>query len=794
MKLELDGSWALYHFDEGDHDFKTPEDLFKAGLSPVTAEVPGNVELDLVRAGQLPEPFYAGNLRLLRELETHEWWLTRTFTSPADLPDKVDLVFDGVDTLATVWVNDMQVGKIDNMFIQQRMDVSSALRRGVENRLTVCIHSAVNAARKYPYDAASMSWEGREEGLFVRKAAHVWGWDIMPRIVSAGIWKPVWLEPVADTAIEDLYFWTRSLTPQGGAVLGVRFQFRTPERLLRGFALRVRGTCGEHAFETCMPVEFLAGGFNIHVPDARLWWPRGYGDPNLYSITTQLLYHDHVVAERVDEVGIRRLVVDRTELAGKPVTLEPAGSSPSRVDSPPDPESHFVFYVNNVAVMVKGTNWVPLDAFHSRDIQRVQAAVELAEDLNCTMIRCWGGNVYESDRFFELCDQKGIMVWQDFAFACSRYPLDAAFLTRVEEEVAAVVKRLRNHASLAIWCGDNEIDMAYLSDGISPEHNRITRTVIPQVVQRHDPYRAFVPSSPYAPPAVIRQADPWRATPEQHLWGPRGYFKSPFYTQHSAHFIGEMGYHGCPNVSSIDRFISPESRWPWRKDGKTVDEWNLHSTYHWDHSANERDRIKLMANQVREWFGEVPEDIDRFAIASQVTQAEAKKFFVESTRMRKWKTTGVLWWNVIDGWPQFSDAIVDYYFGKKLAYHYIWRAQRGVCLMIGEAGSGKILPLVASNDTNLDQHLTYRVWDAETGITACAGSAQVPANQNWQLDQIRIFNSEQRLFLIQWDLGGQQFGNHYVAGWPPVSLDWYLRMLPKIAALPRSFDPELVGR
>jgi beta-mannosidase len=432
---------------------------------------------------------------------------------------------------------------------------------------------------------------------------------------------------------------------------------------------------------------------------------------------------------------------------------------------------------------------VPLDAFHSRDAQRVTQAMALTDDLGCNMIRCWGGNVYESDPFFDLCDEKGILVWQDFAFACCRYPQEEAFLARVRAEAEAVVKRLRNHPALAIWCGDNEIDMAYLSEKISPEQNRLTREVIPQVLQRLDPFRGYVPSSPYAPPAVAEHPDPFRATPEQHLWGPRGYFKSPFYIQHSAHFIGEIGYHGCPDASSIRRFISPHAVWPWQDNA----EWQVHAVYHWAHTAIDRDRIKLMANQVRELFGQIPEDLETFVLASQITQAEAKKFFIESTRARKWGTSGLLWWNVLDGWPQFSDAVVDYYFQKKLAYHYIWRSQRPVMVMLGEPGSGKYLPVIACNDTRQPTEVRYRVWDAESGDTAAEGSILLPANQTWQAARIRTHASDQRLFLIEWEQtqdpdGAIRYGNHYLAGTPPFSLERYQAWLPKIAHLYREFE------
>lgn len=787
-KIELNGAWDLFHFQEGAYAIHKPGDLLALGLERIPAQVPGNVELDLCRAGIIPEPFYGKNIRLLRAYEDHEWWYQRRFFMPDRGKDtRWDLVFGGLDTLGTIWINDRPVGQTDNMLIPWRL-AAEGLVPGAENTLTVRLGSVFNLARQYEYDASVMSWEHREEGLFIRKAPHVWGWDIMPRAVSAGIWQPVWLEEVSEHSIEQVYYWTSAVT-RHGATLGVRFQFRTSLPSLKGLEMSFHGVCGEHEFAHTWPVEFTADGCIIPVPGAKLWWPKPYGDPHLYTVTVRLLHGGEVLAERIDRIGIRKLVVDRTETAGRAWAPEALSEPFARLDTPPEPDSHFVIRVNDVPVMVKGTNWVPLDAFHSRDAERLGQALDLVDDLGCNMIRCWGGNVYAEDAFFDFCDEKGILVWQDFAYACCRYPQEDGFLEKVRLEAESVVKRLRNHASLAVWCGDNEIDMGYLTDGLNPEQNRLTREVLPRVTQRCDPRRAYVPSSPYAPPAVIRQARPWESTPEQHLWGPRGYFKSPFYTRHSAHFIGEIGYHGCNNVSSIQKFISPEAVWPCQDN----DEWQVHAVYHWEHQAIDRDRIHLMANQVKELFGEIPTDLAVFALASQITQAEAKKFFIESTRLRKWGTSGVLWWNVLDGWPQFSDAVVDYYLGKKLAYHYIWRSQRPVCLILGEAGTGKYHPVVVSNDTIQDAEVAFRVWNADGREVLVEGRNSIPANQNWQVGLIRTFASLQGLYLLEWEVAGVKYGSHYLAGTPPFSLERYRSWLPLIAALPRAFEASRVA-
>ena len=246
-------------------------------------------------------------------------------------------------------------------------------------------------------------------------------------------------------------------------------------------------------------------------------------------------------------------------------------------------------------------------------------------------------------------------------------------------------------------------------------------------------------------------------------------------------------------MASIRRFISPEQLWPWQNN----EEWHAHDVYHWQHSAVDRDRIRLMANQVKELFGAIPDNLEDFALASQVTQAEAVKFFIESTRLRKWQTSGILWWNLIDGWPQFSDAVVDYYFSKKLAFHYIRRSQAAVCVMIGEAGSGKYLPVVVCNDTLQPAEVHY--WVTPVGLAGqteqvIERACTVPANQNWQVGQIRTYASDQRLYLIKYEVDGHPASNHYLAGLPPFSLEVYRAWLKCITALRDGFQAGETGK
>lgn len=767
--LSLDGQWELAHFLEGSQPVAGPAQLNAAGLKWIPAQVPGNVELDLVRAGELPDPFFGDNVHQLRPLEFHEWWYRRTFAGPEVWPSApMILVFEGLDCFATVWVNGTEVGRADNMFVEQRFDVSGLLHPGEGNEIVVRLGSAVNAARAHVPDPIEAHLVTNWEQLAVRKAPHSYGWDIAPRVVSAGIWRSVRVETAGPSEITSLYYYTRQ-AGEGWATLGVNFHFVTDAPDLDGFSLRFRGECGESRFSHETPVTFVAGECMLGISQPRLWWPKGYGEPALYRVTCELLRHGQVVASRTDTVGVRELALRRTEVTR-------------------NGDGEFRFEVNGTPILVKGANWVPADAFHSRDAGRYEEALALFDDLGCNMIRCWGGNVYEDHAFFDFCDAHGILVWQDFAFACARYPQAPEFLDVVRREAEAIVRKLRNHPSLAVWCGDNECDCAYgWGGGLDPNHNRITREVLPQVVQRCDPRRPFVPSSPYQSPEQIRSGDP-DLLPEQHLWGPRDYFKSRFYTESTAHFVGETGYHGCPNVSSLRRFLDEEHLWPWQENSQ----WVTHAADSTPGGGPYKYRVKLMADQIGELFGITPRNLEEFALASQISQAEAKKFFVEITRLKKWRRTGVLWWNVIDCWPQFSDAIVDYYFGKKLAYWYLRRVQQPVCVMVDEPDNWHVR-VVAGNDSRQPAAGSYRVWDADGGQTLLEGRFHTDANANRDLGRIRVSRGEHRLFLIEWEVAGRKYGNHYLLGTPPVPFARYREWLKAIAALPDGFDPDAVA-
>jgi beta-mannosidase len=434
-----------------------------------------------------------------------------------------------------------------------------------------------------------------------------------------------------------------------------------------------------------------------------------------------------------------------------------------------------------VKIFVRGTNWVPLDALHSRDKNHLKDVFQMIPDLNCNMIRCWGGNVYEDHDFFDLCDENGVMVWQDFAMGCTTYPQNNDFTEKIKKEAINVVLKLRNHPSLVLWSGNNENDASLewtFSKHIDPGLDIISRDVLPRIIWEYDPVRTYLPSSPYSSEEYYRMGNNPDLLPEVHLWGPRGYYKSPFYTRVNAHFVSEIGYHGCPNRKSLEKMFDPEYVYPWTSDGKWNDEWQTKAVRAHPKSRVSDVRNDLMIKQVKALFGECPKDLDQFIFASQAVQAEAMKFFIELWRMEKFRKTGIIWWNLRDGWPIISDAVVDYYNSKKLAYYYIKQVQHNACVMIGDSKDG-IHQVVAVNDTREAKSGTVFVRDADSGKTLFSSSFEIPSNGKTVIGNIPE-NHKQSMWLIEYTIGKEKYANHYLAGEPPYKLDDYQRWYKKL--------------
>ena len=734
--ISLNGLWNL----SGKPQEQNVERIF------LSAQVPGCVQLDLSREGILPEDLFFGeNILKAEEYEDWEWWYTRTFEAPEER-EHVFLVFRGVDCLAEYFLNGEKIGESDNMLIPFEFEVGDKLRNG-ENELTVHIFSSVIKAHNTGFDIAQIDLNWREDASenVLRRAPHSYGWDIMPRAVTAGLWRDVQLE-VRDAVRLGQVFVDCS---QKGKYL-LCYEAESTWSDFHDMEIEAEGECGESRFYVRRSMPHKAGRFTLNIEDPKLWWPYGYGEANVYTLRVRLYRSGELIHETHSHFGIRTVELDRT-------------------DTTDGENGRFRFLINGVEILCKGSNWVPLDAFHSRDKARYTKALDLVKDIGCNILRCWGGNVYEDHEFYDFCDQNGVMVWQDFSMACGHYPQNEAFCKQIYREAESVIRTLRHHPAIILWSGDNECDEMLFGMGARPSQNKLTREVIPDAVRRNDIGRPYMASSPFITDELLKMKGHDRS--ETHLWGPRDYYKSDFYKQSKAHFVSETGYHGCPSLESIQKFISPEKVWPYTDNS----EWILHSS---DQFGNDS-RVMLMEKQVRQLFGEVPVDPEEYIFASQVSQAEAKKYFIERIRLGRPEKSGVIWWNLLDGWPQMSDAVVDYYFTKKLAYNYIKRAQAPFTMAADEISNWNIR-IYACNDTLEEKSGIYRVSDADTGEVLSSGFFHAGKNGTYKAAEFPVFYSEQKMLLIEWEINGEKGFNHYLCGYPAFSLQKYKEWVEKL--------------
>lgn len=765
-KICLDGEWRLDYFPQ------PPSGAVRSLPIPtcrtLTATVPGNCEWELVKAGIIKDPQRGLNALAFREYEGYQWLYTRTFHArPCDGTDgsRAELVFDGIDTLADIFLNGKRIGECSNMLVAQRFDVTGKLKDGV-NTVQVLIRSAFLEARNY--DVGELGYHmGSADREQIRKAAYMSGWDIFPRINCAGLWRGVRVAYLPSVRIENpVWIFGDVNVDKRTANMKVQFRAVGPMSI---FMLdhKVRFTLsrkGEVRFSAERTLSAVLSGFGFvaekGLKKVDFWWPRGMGEPALYEARIEIVDPGgKVLAMDVRRVGVRQFSLETRDIA-------------------PGSEGEFLLRVNGEKCFVRGSNWVPLDAFPCRHAERMPKALELWRDTNCNMIRVWGGGVYEEPAFFDWCDENGVMVWQDFMMACVSYPQTEGFATQVATEVGAVVRDLRNHASLAIWCGNNENDNAIVGYSFpahqrDPNGDRISRETIPRVLWDLDVTRPYLPSSPFWSSASFRHES---RRPEEHLWGNRDCHKTEYLICSPACFVSETGFHGCPNRSSIERMMSPNCVYPWTKvtnNGADPVE-DFHFNDEWQYKASNplldrHDKWALRRNAnmtklAKSFFGTVPLELDDFIDASQLAQSEGMKALIENFRAHKFRgKNGLIWWNMRDGWPILSDGVVDGYDGKKRAYWAIRNVQQDQLVLVMEDGS-----VIAVNDTRSAVTGSVRISERLSGETRFERTYAVPANATAVIG--RVDWSGRGILDIDYEQGGRRQYNWFLHGDFPFEL------------------------
>ncbi len=767
--VDLNGTWRLDAFPQpaGGAIRTVPVNV---PVQTFEAEVPGCCEMDLVKAGLLPDPMVSTNAFAFRAWQGHQWLYTRTFAAPrrAEEGERCVLVFGGIDTLADVFLNGEKIGSPENMLIPHEYDVTGKLKEGAENTVQVLIRPVLLASRDVSLGERGYTMSGSTSHEAFRKAPYMYGWDTMPHLPVSGIWRDVRLEVRPAVRVEEPVWIVQSLNvAKRSAYVGVRCRINAP--FGQYYHARVRCSLSRNGREVAANERPLLSPhlrFGIGVSNADFWWPRGMGEAALYDATIEVRAEDgSILARDVRKIGLRMVALEYEDR------------------KLPERPGRFLFKINGEPVFIRGTDWIPLDPIPSRQKAHLPDALALAADLNCNLIRVWGGGVYEPEEFFAGCDELGLMVWQDFMMACTVPPQGEYFAKAIRDEVRSVVVQFRNHPSIVLWAGDNENDQA-ATWGVGrelawdPNKNRITRQVIPEVVNEFDATRPYLPSSPYISPDA--HAGKVEAA-EDHLWsGPRAWWKTPYYTDNPCWFCSEGGGHAIPCRSTFEKMMpaddveriwtNPEVR-DWRKLEWTL-QWRYRATcpnlepdvYPWN-------RNDLILKQTAALFGDVPRNLDLLVEQSQSAQVEAIKFQMELFRSQKFKKKGgFVVWNLRDGWPTISDAVSDYYGNKKKSYFALKAAQQTVLAMISESHR-----LLVVNDSREPANGRVKVTDAATGAVVFDGEYSAPANG--VLDLAYVPWSGQGVFKIAYTAPGGTFRNHYLYGQPPFAWDAFSKWM-----------------
>ena len=610
------------------------------------AETPGSVHTDLIANKVIEDPFFRDNEKKIQWIGKTDWeYRTKFNYSAGDLSkSRIEMVFESLDTYAIVKLNGKQILSADNMFRTWRVDVKPHLKAG-ENTMSIVFRSPINEIlprmKKIDYQIPAPNDQGEITSPYTRKAPYHFGWDWGPRLVTAGIARPITIEAWNSVRIENAQFVQHKLAKD---VADLSFNLELESAKDTDISIRLINTKGNDVMAeervsvkkgtNMVPIKFK-------VQNPKLWYPAGLGEQNLYRFRMEVRENGNMVDEETERIGLRTVELRQVK--------DKWGKS-------------FTFVVNGIPVFGKGGNWIPADSFQTRvSKEKYRHLMTSFRDANMNMVRVWGGGIYEDDYFYELADELGLMVWQDFMFGVSMYPGDQPFLDSIREEAIDNVKRLRNYPSIVLWCGNNESEIAWkhwgwkdrLPDVLWENYKKIFLRILPEVVENHDPSREYWSSSP----SSDLEEDPQsQKSGDVHYWDV-WHAEKPFveYTKQNPRFMSEYGFQSFPDIETVREYTIAEDR-------KSIE-----TPVMLAHQRHPRGNQLIREYMLREY--EEPKDFESFLYVSQVLQAEGIRIGTEHFRRNTPRTMGALYWQLNDCWPVASWSGTDY-FGRWKAMHY----------------------------------------------------------------------------------------------------------------------------
>jgi beta-mannosidase len=701
----------------------------------IDVPVPGDVHRALMAAGRIEDPFFDRNEEGCAWMEGREWWYRLSLEGPP-VPLRPDerllLVFHGLDTFATIWLNGEELGRHRNMFREATFDVSGRVRAGEPNALALCFDRPLDHAGA----GAPDPWGRNPERAAMRKAQFGFGWDWGPRLPTIGIWRPVELMRERRAAIRGVHFYTLEIDRTGNrALVAVHVEaerFATDGPLSATVELSPASE-GEPSTRQVLSLEgtqtHLEARAYLLVERPRLWWTHDLGEPDLYYLRVSLEEDGDELDRREARTGIRTLELDQS----------------------PDPAERgtrfFRFVLNGVPIFARGANWIPADSFVGAiEKGRYEEMLVAAREANMNMLRVWGGGIYEHDAFYDLCDEKGLLVWQDFMFACATYPEEPPqFVAEVEAEARYQVRRLRSHPCLALWCGNNENQWIHDRTYWDDPHNRVPGSlyydeILPRVVAELDGRTPYWPGSPYG--GSDHNAREEGNVHDWEVWHgnfPRRFGERPRtdstpenvsflrYAEDDGRFVSEFGMHAAPVYETLRRAIPPEQLF---YHSPSMDHHNK------DDPKNKGDNLMLTVT------GQ-PRDLEEYIDFSMIAQAEGLKFGIEHFRRRKPHCSGSLFWQLGDCWPALSWSVLDYYGFAKAGYYYVRRAYAPTLASFKPLEDGGV-ELWITNDTlsEMEDGATVRLrtfggdtaWEENIRVRIAANVSQ--SIRRWERDDL----------------------------------------------------------